>query len=124
MWLRIPRDRIRMVLKGIKRARLEGRLTARAMDSTAGQCVPMAKGFLPAIKHPLRNVYRVLRSRYSWHDVLLLDQSTLQDLHWWTAALKSWNGQAVLPYQTPFQMTTDASALAWGATLQGQNAQG
>ena len=75
-------------------------------------------------KHLLRSMYRVLRSRHSWQDVLLLDQSKLQDLHWRVAALKSWNDRAVLPYQTPFQMTTDASALAWGATQQGQNVQG
>ena len=123
VWVRIPRSRISKVVKDIKRVLGKGRINARGLARIAGQCVSMAKAVLPA-KLLLRNVYRLLSTRSSWQDSLILDEPTVSDLKWWVASLKSWNGRAVKPVQIDFQLTTDASSLGWGAKLQELQAQG
>ena len=121
--MRIPQSHISKVVKDIKRVLGKGRINARGLAHIAGQCVSMAKAVLPA-KLLFRNVYRLLSTRSSWQDSLILDEPTVSDLKWWVASLKSWNGRAVKPVQIDFPLTTEASSLGWGAKLQELQAQG
>ena len=123
VWIKIPNERISKLCKDINRALNKGQITARALARIAGQCISMAKAVLPA-KLLLRNIYRLLRTRSTWQDILVLDEPTVSDLHWWKASLKSWNGRAVQPKQIDFQLTTDASSMGWGAKLGSCQAQG
>jgi len=123
VWVKIPRVRIASVRRDISRALNQGAILARALARIAGKCVSMAKAVLPA-KLLLRNIYRLLKSRQSWQDRLLLDPGTIQDLTWWHAALDAWNGRAVRNPAIDAQLTTDASSIGWGATCGTQEAQG
>ena len=79
----------------------------------------MAKAILPA-KLLLRNVYRLLKQRDSWQDVLTIDEATVGDLEWWIKALDTWNGKAFRSEsKSCIQITTDASEIAWGGTMIG-----
>ena len=121
--IRIPKSRIHNVKRDIRRALKNGWVTARALARIAGKCVAMTKVILPA-KLLLRNIYRLLASRNSWQDCLQIDISSKQDLEWWVNSLSGWNGLVVQDQKIDVQITTDASASGWGATLGNLKAQG
>ena len=125
VWLCVPKERITRVIKDIKRIVNKGQATDRALARLAGQIVSMTKAVSPA-KLLLRNLYRCLKTRQSWQDVLTLDCETIKDLNWWLCSLSSWNGKAVQPQGPVIQIATDASAEGWGATMiqKGWEAQG
>ena len=83
----------------------------------------MPKAILPA-KLLLRNVYRLLCSRTSWQDKLILDLGTIKDLECWMEALNSWNRCAAARHVIDIQTTTDASQTGWGAFIGNQEAKG
>ena len=109
VWLKVPKDRIVSVNKDIKRILKRGHATARALARIAGQIVSMTKAVTPA-KLLLRNLYRCLKSRNSWQDILVLDPETIKDLKWWLLAFESWNGKAIRPKGTTLAIASDASA--------------
>ena len=115
--LAIPAERIRKARKDIRRIRRQGRATAKGLARIAGQLISMAKAILPA-KLLLRNLYRLLKSRRSWEDILYLDLPTQQDLAWWETALVTWNGHKIEALKSPtIQIETDASQTGWGAAM-------
>ncbi len=123
VWLEIPRSRIKSLRHDISRLLRTGKGSARALARVAGQCVSMCKVILPS-KLLLRNLYRLLKTRTSWQDQLLLDPETIKDLRWWSQALTTWNGKAVTPFTINTQLTTDASSTGWGAHMDGKKAMG
>ena len=70
--IKVTLDKIRKIRKDIGRVLRNQSVTARGLARIAGQCVSMSKCVLPA-KLLLRNVYRLLKTRVSWRDVLHLD---------------------------------------------------
>ena len=54
------------------------------------QCVTMLRAVAPG-KLMLQNVYRLLRSRVSWSDQLVLDIGAREDLNWWLPSLHGGN---------------------------------
>ena len=125
VWLKVPKDRISSVNRDIKRILSKGCSTARVLARIAGQIVSMTKAVTPA-KLLLRNLYRCLKSRQSWQDILMLDSETVKDLNWWLDAFKSWNDTSFRPHGTVIEIATDASSEAWGSInlTNGQCAQG
>lgn len=121
--IKIPRKRITKVRKDISRCLTKGNISARGLARIGGQCVSMYKCIFPA-KLQLRNLYRLLATKSSWSDNLVLDESTINDLNWWYSSLSKWNGLIVQETKIDVQMTTDASSVAWGAWIPGHNAQG
>ena len=121
--IKVTSDRIRKVRKDINRVLKKQSVTARGLARIAGQCVSMSKCVLPA-KLLLRNVYRLLKSRLCWSDVLLLDTCTNNDLKWWYESLTQWNGVIVENKPIDCQLVTDASSIAWGAWTDSLKAQG
>ena len=93
VWLSIPKDRIRKLKGDIRRIVKQGRVSARALARVTGQIISMSKVFLPA-KLLLRNIYRLMNTKSSWQDILVLDQHSTDDLVWWLSALTGWNGKA------------------------------
>lgn len=117
--LSIPKDRIKKVKKDIKRALGKGKLTARALARISGQLISMSKVFLPA-KLLLRNIYRLLSTKSTWQDTLVLDNPSIGDLNWWLAALQGWNGRYFKQTADQLlQLTTDASGSGYGGTIIG-----
>lgn len=117
VWLAIPRDRLNKVKKDINRVLKNGKGSARSLARIAGQCVSMTKVIIPA-KLLLRNLYRCLKQKKGWQDILTIDSDTAQDLNWWWSALDHWNGRAVeSKCKEVIQITTDASLEGWGAQL-------
>ena len=123
VWISIPKSRIHALRHSIKSALGKGFVAARGLAHIAGKCVSMARAILPA-KLMLRNVYRLLKQRQSWQDILLLDTGTITDLSWWSTALSSWNGCTVHPSTIQAQLTTDASSIGWGGVVGSQEARG
>ena len=119
--IKVTPDRIRKVRKDIGRVLKHQSVTARGLARIAGQCVSMSKCVLPA-KLLLRNVYRLLKTRLSWRDVLNLDNCTNNDLRWWFDSLSQWNGVIVESKPIDCQLVTDASSMAWGAWTGSQQA--
>ena len=89
--LKIPNARIKKLKKTIIRVLNLVGVRARVLARIAGQCIAMAKAILPG-KLLLRNVYRLLATKKSWDQELILDAATRTDLEWWNQAVKSWNG--------------------------------
>lgn len=117
-WLSIPRQRIQKLRHDICRilnAPFHG-IKAKGLARITGQCIAMCKAVLPA-KLKLRNLYKILRIRNSWHDTLYLDASAIEDLKWWYHALYSWNGAPAIRKEIDVQIETDASGYGWGAKL-------
>ena len=121
--IKVTPNRIRKVKKDIGRVLKHQSVTARGLARIAGQCVSMSKCILPA-KLLLRNVYRLLKTRLTWRDVLKLDSCTKNDLKWWFESLSQWNGVIVECKPIDCQLVTDASSIAWGAWTGSQKAQG
>ena len=118
--IKVTPDRIRKVRKDIGRVLKHQSVTARGLARITGQCVSVSKCVLPA-KLLLRNVYRLLKTRLSWRDVLNLDNCTNNDLRWWFDSLSQW---IVESKPIDCQLVTDASSIAWGAWTCSQQAQG
>ena len=121
--IKIPQRRITKLKKDIKRCLSKGQISARGLARISGQCVSMYKCVFPA-KLQLQNLYRLLSTKRSWSDILILDSHTIQDLNWWIDSLSKWNGYVVEHKHVDIQMTTDASSTAWGAWIPGHQAQG
>ena len=116
VWIEIPKQRVSSLRRDIRRGLGKGQLSARALARIAGQCISMSRAVIPA-KLLLRNIYRLLATRVSWQDYLVLDDGVRQDLEWWETALRYWNGRAVFNRTIDVQITTDASSAGWGAKL-------
>lgn len=117
VWLTIPRERVTKLKHDIKRAIKSKCVTARALARISGQIVAMCKVLVPA-KLLLRNIYRLLKTKKSWQDKLILDSPTITDLLWWLPALDGWNGRSFKKApQELLQLTTDASAKSWGGMI-------
>ena len=85
----------------------------------------MTKAVFPA-KLLLRNLYRVLRSRTSWQDELVLDEPAREDLRWWYSSISAWNGRSYSPNNskgTVIQIATDASGSGYGGVVLGNKTQ-
>ena len=117
VWLSIPKDRVTKLKHDIKRTLKAQKVTARALARIAGQIVSMCKVLLPA-KLLLRNLFRLLKTKKSWQDKLILDNPTIKDLLWWLPALDKWNGRAFKKSPPDLiQLTTDASGRSWGGMI-------
>ena len=116
VWLKVPKSRIDKVKREIKRALNKGCAKARTIARIAGQIVSMTKAVMPA-KLLLRNLYRCLKNRKSWNDILILDSEATKDLQWWTKALYVWNGTAFNCELPEITIATDASGEAWGGYI-------
>ena len=78
-WIYIPKQRIRKLKHDIRRVIKHLCIKAKHLARITGQCISMCKAIIPA-KLKLRNLYKILRSRASWHDTLALDSPAVNDL--------------------------------------------
>ena len=119
----IPGDRIRKLKKDILRVLDKPSISARILARVAGQCVSMFRAVAPG-KLMLRNVYRLLGSKKSWEDILVLDEHSYSDLRWWLSAVQEWNGHPIQIQVPEAQIFTDASHTGYGASYNNQHAAG
>lgn len=122
-WIYIPRNRINKLRHDFQRVIKDPQIKARHLARITGQCISMCKAILPA-KLKLRNIYKILRTKESWHDIVTLDQPALQDCIWWIDALHHWNGAAISERPHDVQIETDASGYGWGAKFGDKQAAG
>ena len=122
VWIEIPPQRIRTVKHDITRALRKGHILARGLARIAGQLVSMSKAIVPT-KLLLRNIYRLLSTKKTWSDILVLDIHSINDLEWWHNNLNSWNGKflQLTDDLECVQLATDASKLAWGGHILNSN---
>ena len=91
---------------------------ARVLARIARQCVSMLRAVDPG-KLMLSNVYRLLRTKISWSDIVLVDTGSKQDLLWWQNSLEGWNSK-VIKKKNPGRSSdiiTDASTSGYGAII-------
>ena len=122
-WIKIPARRISKLNRDIKRVLSGGYVKARFLARICGQCISFTKAILPT-KLLLRDLYRLLRSRSSWSDVLKLNDASIKELNWWLSAMHSWNGRPIVKRSVDLQISTDASASGWGAVCGSYEASG
>ena len=121
VFISIPKDRIKKVKRDITKVLNKGQVSARGLARITGQCISMSRAVLPA-KLLLRNLYRLLQSRITWSDNILLDSHSITDLEWWLQSLSAWNGQTFKKdTRSLVQVTSDASKLGYGGTILHQN---
>ena len=121
VFISIPSDRIKKLKRDIRRTLNKGCVSARSLARITGQCVSMAKAVLPA-KLLLRNLYRLLQTKLSWRDSLVLDGPSRLDLEWWLDSLSSWNGRCFRGSSKALvQVTCDASKTGYGGAILHQN---
>lgn len=115
-WIFVPRKKIVKLKSSIRHVILAKSVTARFLARICGMCIAMTKAILPA-KLKLRNAYRLLASRKSWSDSLVLSLAARQDLDWWLTALSEWNGAPIQVKAPQLQVATDASGSGWGGVI-------
>lgn len=121
--IRVPKPRIRKIRTDIRRALEKNVIRARTLARLIGQCVATTKAVLPG-KLKLRSAYRLLHTKSNWDSVLHWSHAAKCDFEWWVSAFETWNGCSVIPKTIDAQLTTDASRIGWGGTLEGKKAQG
>ena len=112
----IVRDRVRKLKSSIKKLLTCENVSARKLASITGQCVSMTQVIVPAKLH-LRECYRVLKQRTDWNDYVAMSPAAVSELKWWLTYVEEWNTAPVIVRPTEIQLVTDASHIAWGATL-------
>ena len=116
-WIKVLPAKIRKLRRAIHQVLQLTFVSARALARIAGQCIAMTKAIMPG-KLLLRNIYRVIASRRSWEDNrLYLTNAAINDLNWWLAALKGWNGAPMTTQIVDTQIETDASGFGWGSYM-------
>ena len=119
-WIQVLQEKVRKLKSLIRRTLNAMSVSARQLAKVVGQCIAMMRAVIPA-KLLLRNVYRNLASRESWHSHLILDKHARRDLNWWLNAINQWNGAPLLAKQPEIQIECDASASGWGACVPSLN---
>jgi hypothetical protein len=116
--IKAQRDRVKRIKRQIRSVLKEGKASARVIAKTAGLCVSVAWAVSPG-KLFLRNLSRLLASRSSWEDVLVLDRYCVEELEWWLNAIDDWNFREIKLESSciDHQLETDASQQGWGATV-------
>ena len=122
-WITVPKDKVRKLQRDIDRLLRQNPVKVRFLARIAGLCNSMTEAVLPA-KLLLRNVYRVIASRASWEDTVVLDIHAISDLRWWRTALHNWNGTPIVVRPIEAQVVTDASGVGWGAFYEDREASG
>jgi hypothetical protein len=108
--------RIRKLKRTIRRVLTRETIVARQLASFAGQCVAMAAVVLPA-KLLLRACYRLLKTKNHWSSLLVINKEVRGELQWWLQYVQDWNVCPIVVRPVQLQLVTDASHIAWGATL-------
>ena len=114
--IRARKDRVNRIKRQIRTLLHKGGASARVIAKTTGLCVSVAWAVTPG-KLFLRHLYRLLSTKSSWDDVLLLNSHCVDELQWWLQAIDSWNFREIKSHPVDSQLVTDASHLGWGARL-------
>lgn len=119
----ITGNRIRKLRRALQQALKTPTLSARRLASITGQCIAMSQVIMPA-KLLLRSSYRLLKQRQHWESHLTLTKDVQQELRWWSQYVTDWNVCPIQIRPIQAQLVTDASHIAWGATLGDLHASG
>ena len=115
-WILVPHKKLVKLKSCIKNALKKDCISARVLARICGICISMTKAIIPA-KLKLRNAYRLLATKKSWSDLLVLSNAARQDLEWWLNALITWNGAPIQVKSPQLQIATDASGSGWGGLI-------
>ena len=69
-------------------------------------------------------LYRLLSTKASWSDSLVLESDSISSLEWWLDYVEDWNGAPIKVKLVECQVFSDASDIDWGAVLNGKEALG
>ena len=79
--IKAQKNRVIRIKRQIRSVLKQGQASARVIAKVAGLCVSVAWAVSPG-KLFLRHLYRLLATKTSWSDTLLLNDSCVQELHW------------------------------------------
>eukprot|EP00736_Rhodelphis_marinus_P005269 Rmarinus@m.22913 len=124
MTFRVPADKIKNLLRQIKKTRRlhdQRRLTAWLLASLTGKMVSVAAAIRPArlfSRQLLYDMNRTLAGRRSaWEGLVNLSQGSLDELDWWSANLHHFNGRRFDVMEPTTDLYTDASDTGWGGAM-------
>ena len=120
--IKAQKNRVTRIKRQIRSVLKQGQASARVIAKVAGLCVSVAWAVSPG-KLLLRHLYRLLATK-TWSDTLLLNDSCVQQLHWWLNGVDEWNFREVKPRPFDIQLETDTSHLGWGAHIGDLEAKG
>lgn len=123
VYVHVQKSRVVKLKRSLRRALSAGSVSARALARICGQCISVAWAVTPG-KLFLRNSYRLLSTRTSWHEVLTLTFDVIQEFNWWLHSVDTWNSREICTEVVQAQIVTDASHLGWGAVCEGHIASG
>lgn len=123
VYVQVLKSRVVKLKRSLRRALSAGSVSARALARICGQCISVAWAVTPG-KLFLRNSYRLLSTRTSWHEVLTLTFDVIQEYNWWLHSVDTWHSQEICTEVVQAQIVTDASHLGWGAVCEGHIASG
>ena len=112
--LTVSKERITRLKKQIRLVLKKQTIPVRVLAKTAGLCISTAFAVSPG-KLFLRDTYRLISSRTSWDDTVLIDDRCTKELIWWLESVDSFNYKEIKPQVIEFQIEVDASSKGWGA---------
>ena len=121
--LTVSKERITRLKKQIRLVLKKQTIPVRVLAKTAGLCISTAFAVSPG-KLFLRDTYRLISSRTSWDDTVLIDDRCTKELIWWLESVDSFNYKEIKPQVIEFQIEVDASSKGWGAVCCGHEAKG
>lgn len=121
--IKISHKRVIRLKRQIRSVLKKGLVPVRTLAKSAGLCISTAFAVSPG-KLFLRHTYRLIASRTSWNDFIVLNKKCIEELQWWLNSVDSFNFKEVKPVQIDFQIEVDASKKCWGAVLHELEAKG
>jgi hypothetical protein len=120
----LPEDklvRLRAQVVEMFDANRAGTLTLRTAARVLGSMTASAAGISLARLHqrPLLNAVRpLIQAGTRWDAPISLSDQTIETCAWWLAEFRHWNGVGIIPRDPTCRLTTDASTVAQGATIE------
>ena len=128
MTFSLPEEKLRRLRDStvsLLNANQRGQLTLRHAMKVLGTMTAAAQGIELARLHErplLQEVQERLSAGAQWEDKICLKAETVEACAWWLSEFREWNGITVIPPGPPTAwLTTDASALGFGVSVQTSN---
>ena len=95
-------------------------ISAKALASIVGRIISMSLALGPIARLRTRNMYRLMNSRVTWYDKLVIDKEVREELFFWNSCIENFNGQKLWKSSSAVRVIfSDASGTGYaGYTVQ------
>ena len=115
---RVPQEKIKKLLSNIKQILSQTYSTPKQLSRIAGQVASMHLALGPIVRLFTRNLYRLIESRITWYEPIVLTNEAIEELNFWLKNIHFRNGFTFKPRPTTSKMIfTDASESGYGGFI-------